>query len=381
VKHLRGSTLQRKIVLLGIGHTNAHVVKKWATEPIAGCELICISKFPTATYSGMLPGTLGKQFNDHEMRIDLQALCDRAAAKLVLADTCGLNLSTGELLFSDHSPIAFDALSIGVGSMPAGWLQQCRSPLTVPIKPMQTFLQRLDDRLSAVESRQANRVRVAIVGGGVAGIEIAFCLQELYQKSSSNRSIEIAIFTSSRRVADGMTNRSILRIEDLLRKRGIQVHANHRVTLVQDDSLVTDDQTVHRCDCVIWATGAAAPPVLGKLGLPADDSGFVATSNTLQSVADPRIFAVGDAGTIMSSPAPKAGVYAVRQCPVIWHNLRAYIENKPLKTFHPQKDFLKLLNTGDGKALLQYHRLTLHADWCWHLKTWIDRRFIREFQV
>ena len=366
----------KHIVLLGIGHTNAHVVKEWASDPIPGCELICISKFPTATYSGMLPGTLGQQFSDDEMRIDLRELADRAGAKLILADTCGIDLESGEVLFSDHESVSFDALSIGVGSMPAGWQQHAESPLMVPIKPMQTFLRRLNDHLQAT-----NRpMRVAIVGGGVAGIEIACCLQERLHKREQKQENAIEIFTSSDHVADGMTDRSIRRIEKLLEGRNIAVHHGQRVTEVGEAELVTEDGERHSAGCVIWATGAAAPPVLEKLGLQSDSRGFVATSNTLQSLSDPRIFAVGDSGTVIESPSPKAGVYAVRQCPILWHNLRATITGGTMKTFSPQSDFLKLLNTGDDKALLQYGWFTAHARWCWTLKTWIDKRFVREFQ-
>lgn len=374
------SSGRRRIVLLGIGHTNAHVVKQWATEPIADYDLLCISKFPTATYSGMLPGTLGKQFADDEMKIDLQSLCDRAAAQLVIADTSGLDLTTGEISFTDHDPVAFDVLSIGVGSMPVGWQKHCQSPLMVPIKPMQTFLKRLDSRLQAAQATGRETIGVSIVGGGVAGIEIAFCLKQLCQKRTEASKVEITIYTSSDRIADGMTDRSVRRIESLLADRKINVCSNRRIVNVGSDSIETKDQKSYPSDCVIWATGAAAPPVLKKLGLSEDDRGFVATANTLQSLTDPRIFVVGDSGTIISSPAPKAGVYAVRQCPILWHNIRAFITKQTLKTYKPQQDFLKLLNTGDGKALLQYNRITAHARWCWHLKTWIDRRFIREFK-
>jgi len=380
VKLQSDSSGRRRIVLLGIGHTNAFVVKQWATEPIADCDLLCISKFPTATYSGMLPGTLGKQFTDDEMKIDLQSLCDRASAQLVIADTDGLDLMTGEISFTDHDPIAFDVLSIGVGSMPLGWQNHSQSPLMVPIKPMQTFLQRLDWRLQAAKATGQKAIRVSIVGGGVAGIEIAFCLKQLCQKRAEASKVEITIYTSSERVADGMTDRSVDRIERLLADRKIDVCPNRRIVNVGSDSIETNEQQAYPSDCVIWATGAAAPPVLAKLGLSQDDRGFIATSNTLQSLTDPRIFAVGDSGTILSSPAPKAGVYAVRQCPILWHNLRAFINKQPLRTYKPQQDFLKLLNTGDGKALFQYNRITVHARWCWHLKTWIDRHFIREFQ-
>ncbi len=370
----------KSIVLLGVGHTNAHVVKEWASNSIPGCKLTCISKFPTATYSGMLPGTLGRQFGDDEMRIDLQGLVSRANATLILADTCSLDLKSGEVFFSDHAPIPFDALSIGVGSMPVGWNQFVRSPLLVPIKPMQTFLQRLGDRLRKASAIKEQGLRIAIVGGGVAGVEIACCLQEQLCKDAINRDSKIGIFTSSQHVADGMRARSVRRIEHLLRSRGITVYAGQRVLEVGETEMFLENGCQHTVDCVIWATGAAAPPVLATLGLKTDDRGFIATSQTLQSLTDPRIFAVGDSGTVIQSPSPKAGVYAVRQCPILWHNLRALMMGGTMREFNPQSDFLKLLNTGDGKALLEYRFITTHARWCWKLKTWIDKRFVRDFQ-
>ncbi len=382
----------KRIVLLGIGHTNAHVVKQWAIDPIPGCILICISKFPSATYSGMLPGTLGGQFSDDQMRIDLRELTQSAGATLVLAETCSLNLEDGIIHFSDHEPISFDALSIGVGSMPAGWQDHLNSPLFVPIKPMQTFLERLEKHLQDRETKT-----ISIVGGGVASVEIALCLQEKLlkkrhkltpcERKSTSEMVPrfdfpaIEIFTSSEHVAEGMRKRSILRIEQLLASRSISVHRSHRVTRMSESEIVLDDGRRCLTDCVIWATGATAPEVLSKLGLQTDDRGFIATTQTLQSLTDERIFAVGDSGTVMQKPSPKAGVYAVRQCPILWRNLRALVNGGSMHDFKPQSDFLKLLNTGDGKALLEYRWFTAHARWCWLLKTWIDKRFVNEFQL
>lgn len=383
---------QRHIVLLGIGHTNAHVVKEWASDPIPGCSLTCISKFPTATYSGMLPGTLGQQFGDDEMRIDLAALCQRAGARLILADTNGLDLQEGIVQFSDHDEVVFDALSIGVGSMPAGWEMHASAAALVPIKPMQTFLARLDQRVNTVMDlsketasnetlARSTTIRVVIVGGGVASVEIALCLKQQYEKRNLSCDVSIEIFTSSDTVAEGMTPRSVRRIEQILKSRSIHITPGYRVTKVCDDFIETEDGSRHQTDVVIWATGAVAPQVLTKLGLQTDNRGFIATTRALQSLSDPRIFAVGDSGTVMESPSPKAGVYAVRQCPILWHNLRASILGGAMKTFSPQKDFLKILNTGDGKALLQYGWFTAHARWCWKFKTWIDQRFVSEFQT
>ncbi|TWU43246.1 NADH dehydrogenase-like protein YjlD [Novipirellula aureliae] len=371
---------RKRIVLLGVGHTNAHVVKQWADDPIPDCDLVCISNFGSATYSGMLPGTLGWQFSDDEMRIDLASLCARSHAELVIADTCGIDLDAGQLLVRNGSPISFDALSIGVGSIPAGANQYSGVESFVPIKPMQTFLERLEKRLQSLDRTSNSNVRITIVGGGVASVEIAFCLQEQIRKRAMQRNVEIAIFTSDDSLAGGMTRRSVRRIEKLLNIRGIKVHYGHRVIEVDHQSIVTDDGVSHETECVIWATGAAAPPVLKRLGLTLDDRGFIATSETLQSLSDPRIFAVGDSGTILKSPSPKAGVYAVRQCPILEHNLRAYLQGSPLHSFEPQSNFLKILNTGDGRALLEYKWFTAHARWCWKLKMWIDQKFVESFR-
>ncbi|PHQ33918.1 FAD-dependent oxidoreductase [Rhodopirellula bahusiensis] len=382
----------KSIVLLGIGHTNAHIIHQWEKHPIEGCDLTCISNFPTATYSGMLPGTLGGQFHDDEMRIELSALCNRAGAKLILADTNGLDLETGTVKFQDHDDLAFDALSIGVGSMPAGWQTHANSGSLVPIKPMQTFLARLEKRMDRVmdSAKPAAAqgsidkppvIRAVIVGGGVASVEIALCLQQQLAKQDQPREFSIEIITSSDNVADGMKSQSVRRIEQILRSRGILVTTGQRVTVVGNHFVETESGQRHEADIVIWATGASAPEVLSKLGLQTDDRGFIATSPTLQSLTDARIFAAGDSGTVLESPAPKAGVYAVRQSPILWNNLKAFLSGGLMETFRPQSDFLKLLNTGDGKAFLEYGPFSFHARWCWRLKTWIDKRFVSEFQT
>jgi hypothetical protein len=85
---------------------------------------------------------------------------------------------------------------------------------------------------------------------------------------------------------------------------------------------------------VLWATSAAAPPLLGKLGLPTDDRGFLLTRPTLVSTGDHSIFAVGDSGTIEGETLPKAGVYAVRQGPILWENVQRVLRGRPPAAYH-----------------------------------------------
>jgi selenide,water dikinase len=91
---------------------------------------------------------------------------------------------------------------------------------------------------------------------------------------------------------------------------------------------------------------------------------------------------VGDCAALEHAPwVPKAGVYAVRQGPVLEHNLRARLAGARLRAYRPQRDFLALLNLGRREALGGRSGLVAAGPWVWHLKDWIDRRFMRRFQV
>ena len=116
-------------------------------------------------------------------------------------------------------------------------------------------------------------------------------------------------------------------------------------------------------------------------GLALDARGFLLVSDSLHALDDRRVFGVGDCATLAAYPhTPKAGVYAVRQGPVLWESLRASLNGHPLPRYRPQSGFLSILNTADGKALLRYKRLVSHSRWAWQLKDWIDRRFMARYQ-
>jgi hypothetical protein len=54
-------------------------------------------------------------------------------------------------------------------------------------------------------------------------------------------------------------------------------------------------------------------------------------------------------------------------------------DGRPLRPYRPQTSFLRLINTGDGRAIGEYRGFTFEGRWCWWLKDWIDRRFIDQF--
>jgi pyridine nucleotide-disulfide oxidoreductase family protein len=370
----------REVVLWGMGHTNLLVARMWSKDPIPDARLTCVADGLISTYSAMLPGVLAGQYPRERMEIDLGRLCDAAGARLIRGNVTGLDLPARRVLFADRPPISFDVLSIGIGSVPSRDGVDGLGENVLAIKPMPTFLDRLRERLLALGRRPAGRsLRIVVVGGGAGGVEIAFCSPTFVSRTLGDVPVELSLIQAGEHLVAGSLPTTNDRLRRSLESRGVRLHLGPRVTHIVPDGVWLADGRQVEADVIIWATGATAPPIVGTLGLPVDERGFLLTRPTLQTLADAPIFAVGDAGTIGESPTPKSGVYAVRQAPVAWKNIACVLDDRPLRLYRPQRDFLKLFNTGDGRAIGEYLGFTFEGRWCWRLKDWIDRRFMRQF--
>jgi selenide,water dikinase len=371
----------RHVVLLGVGHTNAHVLRMHSMHPIEDADLTCISDHSVATYSGMLPAVLAGQVPRQQMEIDLVRLCSFANARLITDQVTGLDHTQRLIHFAQRPPIPFDVLSIGIGSVPMMQDVTVDAGILLKIKPMQTFLNRLADALTSLSDTVQDRpLRIVVVGAGVAGVEVTMCLPA-FLSTHCSQPAALHLVTRSESILDAVIPSMRRRAETELQRRGVTVTTGRTVRRISEGQIQLDDSTTVPADIVLWATGAAPPPLLQQLGLPQDDRGFVLTDNTLQVRSHPGIFAVGDTGTIVSQQLPKAGVYAVRQGPILWDNIHHTLSGDSLVAYQPQRSFLKLLNTGDGSAIGEWKGISFSGRWVMKLKDRIDRRFMQMYQV
>ena len=378
---MKFSLPRHDVVLLGIGHTNAHVLRMWRMAPLADCRLTCISDHALETYSGMLPGTLAGLYPPERMQIDLVRLCAAAGARLIRGRVTGLDREERQVLFDDRSPLPYDVLSIGIGSVPCREGLAASDATLLPIKPMQSFLDRLSARIEALRQTVVGRpLNLAVVGAGAGGVEICFCLPHFLRRNWPDMKFELRLIDRHTEILDGAPPRTVASARRELAARGVVLALGLDVRGAAEGRLVLANAVEFAIDLALWATSAAAPPLLAELGLPSDEQGFLLTRPTLQSIVEERIFVVGDSGTCLRRPTPKAGVYAVRQGPVLWRNIQRLLDGKPCVEYWPQRGFLSLLATGDRRAILSYKGVTFHAGWCWKLKNFIDSRFMDIYQ-
>ena len=363
-------------MLLGVGHTNAHILRMWGMNPIPDTDLTCISNFSVVTYSGFLPAVLAGQIPTEQMQIDLPPLCAVAGARLITEEVVGLDHARNQILFAHRPPVPFDVLSVGIGSVPTVDEIDIEGDSLIKIKPMQTFLSRIRERIKQVDRRP---LKLAVVGGGVAGVEVSFCLPNFLREISVD-SFELTIITGSNQLISDVAPSTRAKVVQEFHRRDVHVVTGTRVTAVSETEVTLDNQAKIEADVVIWATGAVAPPLLAKLDLPLDDRGFLATDSTLRSTSGRPVFAVGDTGTMIETPTPKAGVYAVRQGPVLWNNIARCLNGQPLESYRPQSSFLRLINEGNGAAIGQWKGFSFQGNWVLRLKHRIDGQFMDKYR-
>lgn len=162
-----------------------------------------------------------------------------------------------------------------------------------------------------------------------------------------------------------------------LKNAGVILRARSDVTRIEADQVVFADGSAIPSDFTLGAAGARPYPWLSQTGLELTD-GFIDISATLQS-SDPSIFATGDCAHMTHATRPKAGVFAVRQAPVLFENLRMSLSHQkspPLRSYLPQKDYLKLVSLGGKSALADKRGIRLRGALMWRWKDHIDRKFM-----
>ncbi len=372
--------MTRRLVLLGGGHAQLFVLEGLARRPLDGVETTLVSVDARQAYSGMVPGLIGGRYEPADLSFDLPAICRRAGATFVQAEATRLVSAQRRVLLDDGRSVEYDLLSIATGSTVEGADLPGVAEHALRVKP----IGRAMEIVPALEraARQVDEPTVVVVGGGAAGIEVSLAARARL-RGLGREGTGVTLVESGPRLFGGRMPAAERVAARVLRAHRVAVHLGRTAAGVDADALRFDTGATLRADVVIWATGAAARPLLRESGLAVDARGFVLVDDSLRSLSDPAVFAAGDAASLSRYPGtPKAGVYAVREGPVLWRNLVASGHGgPPAARYRPQPRFLALLNTGDGRAVLTYGAVATWSSWGMRLKDWIDRRFMRRFQA
>ncbi len=379
--------IYKDLVLVGGGHSHALVLKMWAMKPVPGVRLTLISPQVLTPYSGMLPGLLAGHYTLEETHIDLARLCQYAGARFIQAAVTGFDLTNKDIRFADRAPLGFDLLSINSGISP-----DLRIPgaleFATPVKPIAAFYPRwqaLKSHLRSDDTHLENgqAYRIAIVGGGAAGVELILAMQyALSRDPAINRPLQFCLVQKGEGLPENYPPRLQRKVAELCASNNIEVIANTCIEEVSANLLHGENNKIISFDSLFWCTNARAVDWLQQTELDLDQQGFIRVNQFLQSTSHGVVFAAGDIAQQENYSRPRAGVFAVRQGPVLFNNFRKALLKQSLTAFRPQKTFLSLLACGEQRALAckpGSPMPSVGGKWVWRLKDRIDRRFMAMF--
>jgi selenide,water dikinase len=359
--------VETDILLLGAGHAHVEVLRAFAMQPEPGVRLTLIGREPATPYSGMLPGLIRGEYGFEEAHIDLAPLAQAAGARLILAEATGIDLTARTVAVAGRPSVPFDLLSIDVGGTP-----MMPAEGGVPVKPIGRFL----DRIDRLDQDLPHGARIAVVGGGPAGVELVLALALRF---ADRFRFALVSQTAEPLAAAPARARRVARAA--LVDAGVQLASGVRADAPRDGRLPLSDGSSLDVEAVLWATGVRGPDFLAASGLACDAAGCVRVDTTLRAIGQDGIFAAGDCATLDANPRPKAGVWAVRAGAPLATNLRRAARRKPLTRWRPQRDALVILGLGNGQAVAWRNGIAIAGWLVFRWKDRIDRRWMRMYQT
>jgi selenide,water dikinase len=367
------------LVLIGGGHSHLFVLKYFAMQPLPGVRITLVTRDLHTPYSGMLPGFIAGHYQYDEAHIDLLPLARYAGARVIHAEVGAIDAERNRIVISGRPALDYDLLSVNIGSRPFNPPGASFSVNQFAVKPVDRFIE-CWQQLERGLQQNDDGLRLAIIGGGAGGVELALSLEyRARQLSRSRANLKLAIVTDRDRLLPGHNARVQRIFASILQQRGIEVYYEHPVTRFENGLVEGDFTTRIAADVAIWTTHASPASWLRDSGLALDEHGFIAVNSCLQSVSHENVFASGDIAAVSGYPRPKSGVFAVRQGIPLARNLERKLSQRELKPFKPQAQFLSLISSGEKFAVASRSRWAFAGKWCWWLKDKIDRRFMHRF--
>jgi pyridine nucleotide-disulfide oxidoreductase family protein len=372
--HAEGPGFQpRELVLLGAGHAHVNVLAALAARPLIGVRIILVAPHPRQMYSGMVPGFVAGHYPLEDCVIPLEPLVRRSGVRWLQRSVKALDAKNNTVQLDDGSTLRYDWLSVNTGSV------QNREHMDAAIPGARThgLFVRPIEAFSAlwprvVEMGTERALRIAVIGAGAAGVELAMAIRHRFPQSA------VTLVTGDAAVGSNYPATVQLRIQAALKLRHITVLQDTAIGLTAEEVRLGCGAGL-ACDVALLTTGGQPPTWLADSGLALDAKGFIAVDEYQRSTSHGHVFAVGDVSTRTDRSLARSGVYAVRAGPALARNLTAATTGGTLKAHMPPDSTLNLLSCGDRYAIASWGNFSAEGRWVWWLKNWIDRRFLARY--
>jgi len=213
-----------------------------------------------------------------------------------------------------------------------------------------------------------------IVGGGPTGIETAGSLSELkkhvfpkdYPELNISRMM-IHIIESAGKLLGAMSEKSAQGAERYIRKMGVNVYLNVRVTHYDGTTVMLSDGRTIAAKTLIWSAGVSGnmPEGIEPASI---EKGRIVVDSFNRVRNHEHIFCIGDAAMMKDEKHPEGypmlAPIAIQQGRHLAKNLMRQVDSQPMKPFH-YFDKGVMATVGRNKALVDSGKIHIEGFIAW----------------
>ena len=312
-------------------------------------EIVLVEQSDRFLFSPLLYELLTGELQTWEIAPPFEEILSNTGVRFCQGIVTGVDIDQRRVQLQDGPEISYDKLVLALGGETPLDLVPGATSYAFPFRTIADTY-RLEERLRVLEESVADKIRVAIVGAGYSGVELACKLADRLGERGRFRLIELTdqILRTSPEFNRTAANKA-------LEARGVWIDLETKVEEIGPDTIALEYKNqvdTIPVDLVIWTVGTRVAPVVRTLPLKQNQRGQLTTTPTLQVVDHPEIFALGDLADCRDAEGqqvPTTAQAAFQQADYAGWNLWASLTNRPLLPFR-YKHLGEMMTLGTNNA-------------------------------
>lgn len=350
------------ICILGAGFGGLYTalyLSRFSWVKSGQCQITLVEPKEHFLFTPLLYELITGELQRWEIAPSYEKLLSKTKIYFCQQTVAGVDLKTRQVSLDNGGTLVYDYLVLSVGS------QNSRGDVPGATTYALTFrtladVERLQGKLRLLEASERQSLRLAVIGGGPSGVELACKLADRLGRRGQIHLIErgeeiLKNFSAGVRKAACRSLSARRVLVDC--QTSIKAIAANQITLEQGQKMAK-----FPVDLVIWTAGTQVRDWIQYLDCQQTPQGKLLTTPTLQLVDYPEVFALGDLAQICNGkkPVPATAQAAYQQASCAAKNLKALLQGNRLKRFH----YLHLgdmLTLGKGAAIVSSFCLNLEG--------------------
>ena len=353
-----------RICILGGGFGGLYTALRLSELPWENSikpEIVLVDKNDRFLFSPLLYELVTDEMQTWEIAPTYAELLADTPVRFIQASVTDIDIDNRQVQLDNSVSLAYDKLAIAIGGQTPVDIVEGVKEYAIPFRTLNDAY-RLKEKLRELEQSNASYIRVAVVGGGYSGVEIAGKLADKLGERGKLRLIERndSILANSPEF-----NREAAKIA--LESRQIWQDLETEVESISADSislLYKGQVDTIPVDLVLWTVGIMVSELIANLPLKHNAKGLLTTNSMLQVVDHPEIYALGDIADCQDATGQQVAAtaqVALQQSDYCAWNIWADINHRPLLPFRYQA-LGEIIALGKDNATLSSLGVNLDGD-------------------